>query len=154
MVRSLSRTAETPHKLLIVLIFAALLTGACGLTGSAGERRGNSNAEAENPPIAVTVAKTESRNVPAFIQATGSLMADETSDVAPKVAGKIANVSVDVGDFVSQGSVIAKIDDSDARRDLAGAQARVKQAVAGVRQAEARLGLEPNGRFNASAIPE
>jgi multidrug resistance efflux pump len=82
------------------------------------------------------------------------LIADETSDIAPKVAGKISNVSVDVGDFVSQGTVIAKIDDADARRELAGAQARVKQAVAGVRQAEARLGLEPNGRFNASAIPE
>jgi RND family efflux transporter MFP subunit len=30
----------------------------------------------------------------------------------------------------------------------------VKQAIAAVRQAEAKLGLGPNGRFNASAIPE
>jgi RND family efflux transporter MFP subunit len=82
------------------------------------------------------------------------LIADEVSDVAPKIAGKVANVSANVGQFVSQGSVIAKIDDSDQRRELAGAEARVKQAVAGVRQAEARLGLEPNGRFNASVIPE
>jgi multidrug efflux pump subunit AcrA (membrane-fusion protein) len=102
----------------------------------------------------VTTGKAVARNVPAYIQATGSLIADETSDIAPKVAGKVANVSVDVGDFVSQGAVIAKIDDSDARRKLAAAQARVKQEVAGVRQAEAKLGLEPNGRFNASLIPE
>ena len=81
-------------------------------------------------------------------------MADETSDIAPKIAGKVANVSANVGQFITQGAAIAKIDDSDARRELAGAQARVKQAVAGVRQAEARLGLEPNGRFNASIIPE
>jgi multidrug resistance efflux pump len=92
--------------------------------------------------------------VPAYIQATGSLIADETSDIAPKVAGKVANVSANVGQFVTQGAVIAKIDDSDARRELAAAQARVKQAVAAVRQAEARLGLEPNGKFNASIIPE
>src|SRR5688572_22748910 len=154
MVRSLSRTAKTPHKLLIILVLAAMLTGACGTTQSAGEPRGNSNSEAEGAAIAVTVARVETRNVPAYIQATGSLVADEISDVAPKVAGKVANVSVNVGDFVSLGSVIAKIDDSDARRELAGAQARVKQAIAAVRQAEARLGLEPNGRFNASAIPE
>ena len=141
----------TPFILLLVAIFGI----ACGSTGSAGERRGNANeGEAEVAPIAVTVAKSEARNVPAYILATGSLVADETSNVAPKVAGKVANVSVDVGDFVSQGTVIAKIDDSDARRALASAQARVKQAVAGVRQAEARLGLEPNGRFNASIIPE
>ena len=138
-----------------ILFFVAIFGIACGSTGSAGERRGNANdGEAEVAPIAVTVAKSEARNVPAYILATGSLVADETSNVAPKVAGKVANVSIDVGDFVSQGTVIAKIDDSDARRALASAQARVKQAVAGVRQAEARLGLEPNGRFNASIIPE
>ncbi len=128
---------------------------ACG-TGAAGERRTNSNSAntQEEAPIAVTTAKTESRQIPAFIQATGSLIADERSDIAPKVAGRIANVSANVGQFVTQGTVIAKIDDSDARRRLASAQAAVKQATASVRQAEARLGLSPNGAFNASAIPE
>lgn len=126
----------------------------CGRIEPAG-RAGNEEADANSTaPIAVTVAKTESRQIPAYIQATGSLVADEQSDIAPKVAGKIANVSANVGQFVQQGSVIAKIDDSDARRSLASAQAAVKQAVAAVRQAEARLGLTPNGRFNASAIPE
>ena len=141
-----------------LMSWALLMTIAAGMACSSGESRGegrsNSNSEAESPVIAVTVAKVESRNVPAYIQATGSLIADETSDIAPKVAGKVANVSANVGQFVTQGAVIAKIDDSDARRELLAAQARVKQAVAAVRQAEARLGLEPNGRFNASTIPE
>jgi multidrug resistance efflux pump len=88
------------------------------------------------------------------IQSTGSLIADETSDVAPKVAGKVVNVSVNVGDFIKGGSVIAQIDDTEARQQLATARAGVKQAVAGVRQAEAKLGLSPNGTFNASSIPE
>lgn len=151
--RQLSFPANTPHQLLLTLVIAAVLTGACGGT-SGREQRGNSNTEDTQPAIAITVAKTEVRNVPAYIQATGSLIADETSDVASKVAGKIDNVSVDVGDFISQGSTIATIDASDARRELLAAQAGVKQAVASVRQAEARLGLEPNGRFNASTIPE
>ena len=102
----------------------------------------------------ITVAKTEARNVPAYIQATGSLVADEISNVAPKVAGKVVNVTVNVGQFVSQGAEIAKLDDRDARLQLASAQAGVKQAQAAVRQAEARLGLSPNGTFNASTIPE
>ena len=140
----------------IAIVLAIGIGSACSSGESRGQRRDNANidAEAGNPPIAITIAKTEARNVPAYIQATGSLIADETSDIAPKVAGKVANVSANVGQFVGQGAVIAKIDDSDARRELAGAQARVKQAVAGVRQAEARLGLEANGRFNASIIPE
>ena len=140
------------NRITIGLLLTALLSSACS-GDRAADRRGNSNTQ-EVPAIAVTTARVEARNVPAFIQATGSLIADETSDVAPKVAGKVANVSVDVGDFVSQGAVIAKIDDSDARRQLAAAQARVKQEIASVRQAEAKLGLEPNGRFNASRIPE
>jgi multidrug efflux pump subunit AcrA (membrane-fusion protein) len=141
---------------LAVLALVAMSAGvSCSSSGS-GQRRGNANANAEDqtPAIAITVAKTEARSVPAYIQATGSLIADETSDIAPKIAGKVANVSANVGQFVGQGAVIAKIDDSDQRRELAAAQARVKQAVAGVRQAEARLGLEANGRFNASIIPE
>jgi multidrug efflux pump subunit AcrA (membrane-fusion protein) len=155
MVRSLFSLDETPSWILVVVILAGVVAAACSSTGSAGERRDNTNsADGETAPIAITVAKTEARAVAAYIQATGSLIADETSDIAPKVAGKIANVSVNVGDFVAQGSVIAKIDDGDARRELAQARAGVKQAVAAVRQAEARLGLEPNGRFNASTIPE
>lgn len=145
-------SGRTPFYFLLVFGLAALVS-ACGSSGAADIKGGNSNG-GEPPPIAITIAKTEARNVPAFIQATGSLVADETSNVAPKAAGKVANVTVNVGQFVSQGTEIAKIDDKDARLQLASAQASVKQAQAAVRQAEARLGLSPNGTFNASSIPE
>lgn len=138
--------------LLILSLFSA-----CSSTQSAGgRRRGAANAEEgpQTPPISVTVAKTEARQIPSTIQATGSLVAAETSNIAPKVAGKVANVSANIGQFVGQGAVIAKIDDREPRLQLAQAQAGVGQAVAAVRQAEARLGLGPNGRFDASAIPE
>src|SRR5688572_1483018 len=145
-----------PAAVLLILFAVAAFSAACGSSGAQGNRGpgGNANAEAAEPPVPVTTARTESREVPAVIQTTGSLVADETSNVAPKVAGKVVNVGINVGDFVGQGAVIAKIDDSDPRRRLAAAEAGVKQAVAGVRQAEARLGLSPNGTFNASTIPE
>lgn len=155
MIRSFRSQCAAPSRLLSCFLLTAVAANlACSSGESRGGQRSNSNTEAETAPIAITVAKTETRNVPAYIQTTGSLIADETSDVAPKVAGKVANVSANVGQFVTQGAVIAKIDDSDARRSLVEAQARVKQAVALVRQAEARLGLEANGKFNASIIPE
>ncbi|MEP7213579.1 MAG: efflux RND transporter periplasmic adaptor subunit [Acidobacteriota bacterium] len=134
------------------------LSSACGASSSKANRGGNSNSNQASvdagPIVTVTVAKAEARPVPAYISTTGSLVANETSDVAPKVAGKIVNVYANVGQFISQGATIAKVDDRDARLQLAGAQARVKQQIAAVRQAEARLGLSPNGTFNASAIPE
>ncbi|HKX84992.1 MAG TPA: biotin/lipoyl-binding protein, partial [Pyrinomonadaceae bacterium] len=132
---------------------AALLTG-CRTSSGEGRANTNRGESSETAAIAVTVAKTESRQVPAVIQATGSFVADETSNIAPKVAGKVSNVMVNVGQFVGSGSVIAKIDDIEPKLQLAEAQAAVKQRIAEVRQAEARLGLGPNGKFEASSIPE
>jgi multidrug efflux pump subunit AcrA (membrane-fusion protein) len=139
----------------LALMFAAsLFTTSCGWFSSAPQPTPTATTEEPDAVVAITVAMTEAREVPAVIQATGSLVADERSNVAPKVAGKVADIAVNAGDFVGAGTVLARIDDRDARLELAQAQAGVKQAVAAVRQAEARLGLGPNGRFNASTIPE
>lgn len=143
----------------IKMLFGVLclsLCVSCGSTQSAGEKQKNSNSEEANdkPVFNITVGKAVSREIPAVIQATGSLVADETSNIAPKVAGKVTNIYANVGQFVGQGSVIAKLDENDARLKLVEAKANVNQAIAAVRQAEARLGLAPNGSFNASTIPE
>jgi len=153
---SLNLAGRFPVASILIVIAAIAFATACGSSGAQGNRGGgpNANAEPSETPIAVTTVKTESREVPAVVQTTGSLVADETSNVAPKVAGKVINVGINVGDFVGQGTVIARIDDSDARRKLIAAEANVKKADAGIRQAEARLGLGPNSSFNASSIPE
>lgn len=144
----------------MALSVAIVLTTSCGWRSGGGGRNtnggGNSNANSnsQEPVIAITVGKSEARQVSATIQATGSLTAQESSDVAPKVAGKIANVYANVGQFITGGALIAKIDDTDARSRVATAKAAVRQAEAAVRQAEAKLGLGPNGKFIASTIPE
>jgi multidrug efflux pump subunit AcrA (membrane-fusion protein) len=140
-------------KFLLIFLACAVFT-ACGTSRAEDANNANKSGTEEKQTIAVTVDKAVAREVPAIIQATGSLIADETSDIAPKVAGKVTNVYANVGEFVGSGKVIAKIDDKDARLRLAEAQANVKQAQVAVRQAEARLGLTPNGTFNSSVIPE
>lgn len=125
---------------------------ACG-SSSANRQQTNSNSE-QSSVISITIGRSESRDVASTINATGTFVAMETSDVAPKVAGKIANIYTNVGQFVGAGATIAKIDDRDARLQLVSAQAAVKQARAAVRQAEARLGLLGGGSFEASTIPE
>ncbi len=137
----------------LILLGTLLASLSCGSGGT--DVRVNVNAdEANSAVVAITVGRSEMRNVAASIQATGSVVADETTNVAPKTAGRIANLSVNVGQFVSAGSVLARIDDRDAQLQLASAQAGVKKAEAAVLQAEARLGLTGNARFNASTIPE
>lgn len=152
MLRGIISPFHAYFALLGAVAIGFIATG-CGTTKSAEAPASNANSTNEEAPVAVTVAKVEARQVPAFIQATGSLVADEVSNIAPKVAGKVSNIAVNVGQFVSTGTVIAKIDDRDARLQLAAAQASVKQAIAGVRTAEARLGLAPNGTFKTSQNP-
>ena len=135
-----------------IAILASISCG--GSSGANKQAKSNPNGDAPKETITVTIGKSESREIASAIRATGSFVADEIADIAPKTAGKIANVSANVGQFVSTGSTIATIDDKDARAQLASSQAAVKQAVAAVRQAEARLGLSPNGTFAASTIPE
>lgn len=145
------------QKLELRILFGVLalsLCFGCGKSQQEGNRKANTNQEKSEAPISITVDKSVSRQVPSYIQSTGTLVANESSDVSSKVAGKVVAVSADVGQFIGQGAVIARLDDKDARLRLQEAQAGVTQAIAGVRQAEVRLGLSPNGNFNASIIPE
>ncbi|HYP30083.1 MAG TPA: efflux RND transporter periplasmic adaptor subunit [Blastocatellia bacterium] len=105
-------------------------------------------------PVTVPTARAVSQQVSAYIQATGSFTANESSDVAPETSGQVVATPVDAGDFVSQGAVIARLDDRDARLRFQQAQAAVRQAAAALRQAQAKLGLGPDGKFTASDIPE
>jgi multidrug efflux pump subunit AcrA (membrane-fusion protein) len=157
----------TRAALVLCVLAATFLCGACGRSESKADAAGGGDAkggraargagganEAAQPVVAVTVAKASAREVPSYIQATGSLVADETSNVAPNTSGQVIATPVNVGAFVRQGDVIARLDPRDARLRLQQAQAGVTQAEAGVRQAEARIGLSPGGNFDASTIPE
>lgn len=149
--------------LVCVAVVSGLLFGACGRSEPSasaaregkkgGEGRTGGTAEAA-PPVAVTTARAESREVPSYVQATGSLVAEETSDIASQASGQVVSTPVNVGAFVRQGDVVARLNDRDARLRLLQTQAGVGQALAAVRQAEARLGLTPGGNFQESAIPE
>ena len=143
-------------RLIILTCFLPALFAACG--SSESKTRPPSNAgnrqQREAEVITITQDRAVSRAVPSFVQATGSLVAHETSDVAPKTAGKVTNTMVNVGDFVQQGTVLAKLDENEARLQLREAEANVRQAEVGVSQAQARLGLGNGNNFQASQIPE
>ena len=152
-----SRWGKARAALVGCLLAVSLVGAACGRSESKADAKEEPREGAratEAAPITVTTATAVAREVPSFIQATGSLIAEETSDVASQASGQVVATPVNVGAFVRQGDVIARLNDRDARLRLQQAEAGVLQAVAGVRQAEARLGLRPGGSFDANAIPE
>lgn len=141
-----------------VLLFAGLMLFAVHSRSNSEAAASKNAAPAAEPagaqPIPVETAQAIAQPVAATIQATGSFIADETSDVAPQASGQVAATPVDVGAFVTAGTVIARLDDRDARLRLQQAQAAERQSAAAVRQAQEKIGLGPNGQFNANQVPE
>ena len=124
----------------------SLLTGCSQSTQSA-------NAAPVARKLAVSVAQAAVRTVPASFEETGTFVADETSDIAPLVAGRVLTTPVNVGDFVRQGQVICELDPRDARLRLDQARAQLEQAVSAERQAEARIGMT-GVAFDPANMPE
>lgn len=102
----------------------------------------------------VTATQAVSRMISASVQATGSFIAMDTSDVAPEAAGRIVETPVNVGDFVKQGQILAKLEERDAKLRLENAKAAEQQAEASLRQAQSRIGLGADQKFDASNVPE
>jgi len=79
-----------------------------------------------------------------FIKISGNIETTEVN-VGFKIAGRIVSLSVQEGDWVGKGKVLAKLDDEDlrqrlelARATLRSAQARLKKLLAGSRPEELR----------------
>lgn len=144
-----------------ILLFAVGLIAASAFALSCGGSKaqsnsGNANAKAGAPPPVVEVSVTPaiSRQLPRFLEATGSLIADEQTDVAPAVGGKVVAVGVDLGSFVQRGAMLVRLDDRDARIRLEQSQAQVAQAEANVRQAQAKIGLRAGQKFDPERVAE
>src|SRR4029078_11631331 len=127
------------YKKYFVFSMAVLLAGTRLLSGSATSASAHNNADPNktaDKTVEVTTARAEIRPVGSYLQATGSLLADDSSDVSSQVSGQVYATPVDTGDFVSQGSVIIQLNTQDAELRLQQAQASEEQALAALNQAK------------------
>lgn len=79
----------------------------------------------------------EFREVDETYVAEGIVEAARQSTVAAQIAGRIVELNFDVGDYVKQGQVIARIDESVVGAQAAGSEAQVAQARALLENAKA-----------------
>ncbi len=134
----------------LFLLGASLLEIACSSKPTAQA----SSAAAAPKGVVVSTAPAVLRQVSAGFEETGSFVADESSDIAPAVAGRVISTPVNVGDFVKQGQVICELDHRDAQLRLDQVRAQLEEATASVRQAQSRIGLNGNRTFDATSVPE
>lgn len=91
---------------------------------------------AEGP---LETAVVQYREVDLTYGAEAVVEATRQSTVSAQVTGRIVELRYDVGDYVEKGSVIARIDQTEASQVLAGSQAQVAQAQAAYDNARAEL---------------
>jgi multidrug efflux pump subunit AcrA (membrane-fusion protein) len=132
--------------------YILLLCGVGLLACSCANKTQISQAAAPKP-VEVATAKSFVKQVSAAFDETGTFVADETSDIAPPVAGRILRTPVNVGAFVKQGQVICELDHRDADLKLQQMRAQLAEAKATVRQAQSRIGFD-SGKFDETKVPE
>lgn len=104
---------------------AVLLGGGWALRASRQEDAAAGSGGARGP-VAVEVAAVEHGPIEQRRELTGTLEATAEIVVAPKVGGRLDRITVDLGDPVRRGQVVAELDDDE----LAQAQAQTKADLA------------------------
>jgi HlyD family secretion protein len=125
----------------IVAMIATITLSGCGKGG--GQQRGPI-------PLNVDVATAQRRDIATYISLDGQIAPLQQSTLAFQQSGTLSAVYVNVGDHVSSGQVLAKIDASTLQAQLAQAQAQAAQQSASATGAQ--VGLPVQMQQNAAAV--
>jgi HlyD family secretion protein len=119
--------------------------GAGGQQGRAGGGRrgggGFGGGQFGRPPLTVELSKASRATIQSEITVVGNLIGQATVSVAPRAAGRVETVAVRLGDRVTRGQRLAKIEDFDIQEQVKQAEAAQQVSEATIRQREADLKL-------------
>src|SRR5262245_28040138 len=111
--------------------------GGGGRSGGPGGGRGGTM----RPPMPVEFATVKRAPVSEQIIVVGNLIGEATVEVVPRVNGRLQAVNVKLGDPVSKGQVIARVEDREIQEQVRQAEASYQVSQASIRQREADLKL-------------
>ncbi len=109
----------------LVAVALVAAVSACAKGGPPAGARGGGP-----PPLTVDVGMASRQNIATYLALDGQVAPLQESTLASQQSGLVASVEVNEGARVGAGQVVAKIDDSTLRAQLAQAQAQVLQAQA------------------------
>ncbi|HSY22928.1 MAG TPA: efflux RND transporter periplasmic adaptor subunit [Polyangiaceae bacterium] len=119
------------HALAVSFVLAFASLPACQKSEAASS---TTVAEAE-APVRVQTTQVVTQPMPRYLTVTGSLRADQESQIAADANGKVLQVFIERGQAVHRGDVIATIDARSAALGAAAAQAQSKLAQSQLDQA-------------------
>jgi len=117
-----------------------LLAGIAVMMAGCGEKGKHSSDSAERPLLrGVEVVEAGGGSRERFIEAAGTVRAENIAVVASQVMGRITSLPVTEGSRVEKGALLATIDDTQVRAQLAAAGGLVTEAEAGLREVEGAI---------------
>lgn len=136
----------------------ALGVAICISLGACDRRAGTAQKQ-DAKPRTVFVTTITNRPIDNALHVNGPLVAREEAAVAPQLSGyQVARVLADQGDWIKAGQVIAVLDDTLLKSDIAQQQANVAQVQVAAEQAQqqaARVaGLDNSGVLSAEALSQ
>ena len=151
------------RKVVIVLVVVALATAgiyyykrasAASATPAGAGGRGGGMPAGGRAPMPVDVATVSKAALFEDVQIVGNLTGNATVQVVPKVSGRLEAVNVRIGDTVSQGQVIARVEDNEVREQVRQAEAAFEVSKATIRQRQADLKFAQTNLDRARSLYE
>jgi multidrug efflux pump subunit AcrA (membrane-fusion protein) len=134
----------------VILLAAAVLmitAPGCGKKNAEDKSKTAAESTTRAAPPTVRFGKVEEKMLAPTLEVSGSLAADESSEVASATTGICTKVSIDVGARVKKGDVLVQLDNRDPAL-------RAQAADASATQALAKLGLKSGEKFDPNKMAE
>lgn len=113
------------QRTLLAAAVLALAVTACGPKGGGGAQRSQGP-----PPLAVDVSQAKRQDIATFVTLDGQIAPLQEATLSTPQSGNVVAVYVNEGQRVGRGTLVAKLDDSTLRAQLAQQQAIVQQQTA------------------------
>jgi membrane fusion protein (multidrug efflux system) len=115
----------TRNGLVIVALLALVLVGGAWYLFAGGKApgTGDKGKSAASQAVAVVTAHPAKKDFAHEVEALGTLRANESVDITAKVADRVAAIRFTEGQQVRKGDVLVELDNTEARADLAAAEA-------------------------------
>ncbi|MCY4658432.1 MAG: efflux RND transporter periplasmic adaptor subunit [Acidobacteria bacterium] len=117
-----------------------------------GGFRGGGGSRFAPQPMLVEAAPVVRDVVEERLALVGNLVGAATVEVAPKVDGRLREIPVRLGDAVTRGQVVGRVEDDELQQQLSQREAAYEVARATVRQREADLALALTTRDRSQSL--
>lgn len=114
----------------LVFIISIISIGASGC-GNKNKKTATQLQQANSakpPPMQVETFIIHTQKLNDVIEIPGSLMANETTEIHPEISGRLVQLNIAEGRFVSKGALLAKIYDGDLQAQLKKSQVQLEIA--------------------------